>query len=39
MNKEFTTDYQIADLTGKSDDEFIKVINEIKEKVLLLKNL
>lgn len=30
---------QIANPTGKSDDEFIKVINEIKEKVLQLRNI
>lgn len=39
INKEFTFDWQIKDPTGKSDDEFIKVINEIKEKVLNLKNI
>lgn len=39
INQEFTADWQIADPTGKSDDEFIKVINEIKEKVLQLRNI
>lgn len=39
INQEFTADWQIANPTGKSDDEFIKVINQIKEKVLQLKNL
>lgn len=39
INKEFTFDWQIKDPTGKSDDEFIKVINEIKEKVINLKNI
>lgn len=39
INQEFTADWQIADPTGKSDDEFIKVINQIKEKVLQLRNI
>ena len=39
INKEFTDDWQIEDPTGKSDFEFIKVINEIKEKVLQLRNI
>lgn len=39
INKEFTADWQITDHAGKSDDEFIIVINQIKEKVLQLKNL
>lgn len=39
INKEFTADWQITDPTGQSDDEFIKVINQIKEKVLQLKNI
>jgi len=39
LNKEFTDDWQIADPTGKPDDEFIKVINQIKEKVLQLRNI
>lgn len=39
INQEFTADWQVADPTGKSDDEFIKVINEIKEKVLQLRNI
>lgn len=38
INQEFTADWKIADPTGKSDDEFIKVINEIKEKVMQLRN-
>lgn len=38
VNEEFTADWQLDDPTGKSDDEFIKVINEIKEKVLNIKN-
>lgn len=39
IDKEYTADWQIKDPTGKSDDEFVKVINQIKEKVLHLKNL
>lgn len=39
INQEFTADWQVADPTGKSDDEFIKVINQIKEKVLQLRNI
>lgn len=39
INQEFTADWQITDPTGKSDDEFIKVINQIKEKVLQLRNI
>ena len=31
-------DWGLDDPTGKSDEEFIKVINQIKEKVLELKN-
>ena len=39
INQEFTADWQITDATGKPDDEFIKVINQIKEKVLQLRNI
>ena len=39
INKEFTADWQIEGSAGKSDDEFIKVINQIKEKVLQLRNI
>lgn len=39
INKKFTDDWQIEDPTGKSDFEFIKIINQIKEKVLQLKNI
>lgn len=38
VNKKFSDDYQISDPTGKSDEEFIKVINIIKEKILQMKN-
>ena len=31
-------DWGLDDPTGKSDEEFIKIINQIKEKVLELKN-
>ncbi len=39
LNKDFTADWQIEDSTGKSDSEFKKIINQIKEKVLQLKNI
>lgn len=39
LNKDFTADWQIEDPTGKNDFEFIKIINQIKEKVLQLKNI
>ena len=39
INQEFTADWQIEGPAGKSDDEFIKVINQIKEKVLQLSNI
>lgn len=39
LNKDFTADWQIEDPTGKSDSEFKKIINQIKEKVLQLKNI
>ena len=39
INKEFTADWQIEDPTGKNDFEFIKIINQIKEKILQLKNI
>lgn len=39
INQEFTADWQIEGPAGKSDDEFIKVINQIKEKVLQLRNI
>lgn len=38
INKGFYDDWQIDDPTGKSDDEFIKVINQIKTKILQLKD-
>lgn len=37
INREFTDDWQIEDPTCKSDEEFIKVINIIKEKVISMK--
>lgn len=33
---DFDLDFNILDPTGKSDDEFIKVIDEIKHKILTL---
>ena len=39
LNKDFTADWQIEDPTGKSDSEFKKIINQIKEKVLQLRNI
>ena len=39
LNKDFTADWQIEDTTGKSDSELKKIINQIKEKVLQLKNI
>lgn len=39
LNKDFTAYWQIEDPTGKSDSEFKKIINQIKEKVLQLKNI
>lgn len=39
LNKDFTADWQIEDPTCKNDFEFIKIINQIKEKVLQLKNI
>lgn len=39
LNKDFTADWQIEDPTGKNDFEFIKIINQIKEKILQLKNI
>lgn len=39
LNKDFNADWQIEDPTGKNDFEFIKIINQIKEKVLQLKNI
>lgn len=32
----FTYDFGLADPTGKSDEEYIKVIEEIKEKIMKL---
>ena len=37
VGKEFDDNWQLDDPTGKDDQEFIKVIHEIKEKVLKLK--
>lgn len=37
-NKKFDDDWKIEDPTGKNDDEFIKVINQIKTKILQLKD-
>lgn len=35
---EYRFDWGLDDPTGKSDEEFIKIINEIKDKILFLKN-
>lgn len=35
--KEFDDNWQLDDPTGKEDQEFIKVIHEIEEKILKLK--
>ena len=37
VGREFDDNWQLDDPTGKDDQEFIKVIHEIKEKVLKLK--
>lgn len=37
VGKEFDDNWQLDDPTGKDDQEFIKVIHEIEEKVLKLK--
>ena len=37
VGREFDDNWQLDDSTGKDDQEFIKVIHEIKEKVLKLK--
>lgn len=37
IGKDFDLNFEIEDPTGKSDEEFIKVIEEIKRKVLLVK--
>ena len=37
VGKEFDDHWQLDDPTGKDNQEFIKVIREIKEKVLKLK--
>ena len=37
IGKDFDDNWQLEDPTGKSDEEFIKVINIIEEKVRSLK--
>ena len=37
VGKEFDDNWQLDDPTGKEDQEFIKVIHEIEEKILKLK--
>ena len=37
IGRAFDDDWQLSDPTGKSDEEFEKVIDEIKEKILLTK--
>lgn len=37
VGKEFDDNWQLDDPTGKDDQEFIKVIHEIEEKILKLK--
>lgn len=37
IGRGFDDDFQINDPTGKNDDEFIKVIEEIKEKILKIE--
>ena len=37
VGKEFDGNWQLDDPTGKEDQEFIKVIHEIEEKILKLK--
>ena len=37
IGKDFDNNWQLEDPTGKSDKEFIKVINIIEEKVRSLK--
>ena len=37
IGKDFDDNWQLDDPTGKSDEEFIKVINIIEEKVRFLK--
>ena len=37
IGRAFDDDWQLEDLTGKSDEEFIKIIKEIEKKILELK--
>ena len=37
IGRAFDDDWKLSDPTGKSDEEFEKVIDEIKEKILLMK--
>ena len=37
IGRPFDDDWEVSDPTGKSDEEFEKVIDEIKEKILLMK--
>lgn len=37
IGRPFDDDWKLSDPTGKSDEEFEKVIDEIKEKILLMK--
>lgn len=38
IGREFDEDWGLEDPSGKSDEEFIKIIKEIESKVLALKN-
>ena len=38
IGRPFDDDWGLSDPTGKSDEEFEKVIDEIKNRILLLKN-
>lgn len=37
IGRPFDDDWKLSDPTGKDDEEFEKVIDEIKEKILLMK--
>ena len=37
IGRAFDDDWQLEDPTGKSDEEFIKIIKEIEKKILELK--
>ena len=38
IGRAFDDDWGLSDPTGKSDEEFVKVISEIERKILILKN-